>query len=84
MYTSISYINKNFWEELIAYLHLLSHVPHRKRRQQFFLATGTSLSRLYLATIVGDTQTLSDTSAQQFFYFCVYSMLRECVYGAVA
>jgi hypothetical protein len=25
-------ISKNFWEELIAYFHLIQHGPHRKRK----------------------------------------------------
>jgi hypothetical protein len=45
------YINKKFWEEPIAYFPLLQHGLHRKRRlQQFFVATGTSLLNHYLAT----------------------------------
>jgi hypothetical protein len=37
-------MNKKFWEELLSYIPLLRHEPHRKRRlQQFFVGVGTSL-----------------------------------------
>jgi hypothetical protein len=53
----ITYLNKKFWEELITYFPLIRHGPQRKRRlQQFFVVSRTSLPSCYLATI-GDTQT---------------------------
>jgi hypothetical protein len=67
--------NTKFWEELIAFITLIRHGPHRKRRlQQFFLATGRSLPSSSLATIGGYTDKPTDTRVQQFFYCCVYSL----------
>jgi hypothetical protein len=49
--------SKKLWEELIAYLYLIRHEPHRKRRsQQFFywyVAAVTFLPNHFLATIRG-------------------------------
>jgi hypothetical protein len=43
--------NNKYWEELISYFSLIRHGPPRKRHEQFFVATGTSLPCCYLATI---------------------------------
>jgi hypothetical protein len=46
--------SKKFWEELIDHFPSIQHIMHWKRRsQQFFIATGTSLPSCYLATIWG-------------------------------
>jgi hypothetical protein len=47
---------KALWEQLIAYFPYIRHVPHRKRRLQSFVATGTCLPSHCLAT-TGDTHT---------------------------
>jgi hypothetical protein len=50
--TTVWYLHKMFWEELITYFTLIRHWPHGKRRlQQFSVALGTSLPNCYLATI---------------------------------
>jgi hypothetical protein len=50
------YLDKNFWEELIAYFRLIRHGPNRKRRLKlFFVEAGTSLPSCCLATIRGYT-----------------------------
>jgi hypothetical protein len=47
-----SFVNKRFWEELIAYFPFLWHEPRKKQHlQQLFTAMGTSLPSYYLATM---------------------------------
>jgi hypothetical protein len=65
--------------------------PHRKRRlQKFLVHVGTSLPSCYLATYRPADFPLvrygrhRKRRVQQFFYCCVYSLLREHVYRAAA
>jgi hypothetical protein len=75
--------NKKLSEELIAYVPLIRHGPHRKRHlQQHFVAVGMSLPNYYLATICGYKP--ADTRIQLLFYCCVYSLPRKHVYRALA
>jgi hypothetical protein len=68
IFSPIQKTTKNqFWEEPIAYFPLIGHGPHRKLRQQFFVAVGTCLQSRCLANDMGDTQTHSisfDTSGR--------------------
>jgi hypothetical protein len=67
------------------YFPLIWQGSHMKRRlQQFFVSSGASLPSCYLATIEGYTGRSTRTRVQQFFYRCVYSLLREHVHPAVA
>jgi hypothetical protein len=80
-----SFLNRNSWEELIAYLPLVRRETHRKRRvQQFFFAAVTCLRNGCLTTIRGFTNRQKDTNfsfqsqgqhrksgVQVFFYFWV-------------
>jgi hypothetical protein len=78
-------ICQKFWEEIIVYFSLIRHGLRRKRRlQQFFVAAETYLPSCYLATIGGYRDRFTDTRVQQFFYCCVYPLLRERVHGAVS
>jgi hypothetical protein len=88
--------NKNVWEELIAYFPLILHGPYRKGHlQQFFVATGASLTSFYVAMIGGHTvrptysplirhRPYRRQRVQQLFNCWVCSLPRERVYGAVA